>query len=97
MLEEVAARYRTSKDVVVLGVNDADLREKALGFVERNRLTYPSLRDGTDGAMHSYEVPALPETFVVDDKGLIALKVAGQLTETAQLTNAIEQLRRATT
>jgi cytochrome c biogenesis protein CcmG, thiol:disulfide interchange protein DsbE len=97
VLEEVAARYRTSKDVVVLGVNVQDLREKALGFVERNGLTYPSLRDGTDGAMHSYEVPALPETFVIDEKGLIALKVAGQLTETAQLTNAIEQLRRAGT
>jgi hypothetical protein len=76
-------------------VNVQDLREKALGFVEANGLSYPSLRDGTDQAQHSYEVPALPETFVIDQKGLVALKVAGQLTDSAQLTNAIEQLRRA--
>jgi hypothetical protein len=38
-------------------------------------------------------VPALPETFVIDQEGRIALKVAGQLTEAGQLTNAIEQLR----
>ena len=93
VLEEVAARYRASEDVVVVGVDVQDLREEALGFVERNGLTYPSLRDGTDGAQHAYEVPALPETFVIDRQGRVALKVAGQLTETAQLTNAIEQLR----
>lgn len=93
VLEEVAQRYRASKDVVVLGVDVQDLRGKALGFVKRNGLTYPSLRDGTDGAQHSYEVPALPETFVIDRQGRVALKVAGQLTETAQLTNAIGQLQ----
>ena len=93
VLEEVAARYRESKDVVVLGVDVQDLREDALSFVERNGLTYPSLRDGTDEAQHAYEVPALPETFVIDQKGMVALKVAGQLTQPAQLTTAIEQLR----
>jgi len=93
VLEEVAARYRKSGDVVVLGVDVQDLREEALGFIERNGLTYPSLRDGTDDAQHSYEVPALPETFIIDQNGLVALKVAGQLTEAAQLTNAIDQLR----
>lgn len=93
VLEEVAARYRDSKDVVVLGVDVQDLREDALSFVERNGLTYPSLRDGTDEAQHAYEVPALPETFVIDQKGMVALKVAGQLTQPAQLTTAIEQLR----
>lgn len=94
VLEEVANRYRSSKDVVVLGVDVQDLREDALSFVSRNGVTYPSLRDGTDGAQHTYEVPALPETFVIDRKGLVALKVAGQLTDPAQLTNAIEQLRK---
>lgn len=93
VLEEVATRYRSSKDVVVVGVDVQDLREKALGFVQRNGLTYPSLRDGTDGAQHSYQVPALPETFVIDRQGRIALHVAGQLTQTEQLTNAIEQLK----
>lgn len=93
VLEEVAARYRDTEDVVVLGVDVQDLREEALSFVQRNGLTYPSLRDGTDEAQHAYEVPALPETFVIDQKGMVALKVAGQLTDPAQLTTAIEQLR----
>ncbi len=46
ILEEVARRYRRGGDVVVVGVDVQDLRERALGFVRDNGLTYPSLRDG---------------------------------------------------
>ncbi len=93
ILEQVARRYRGRRDVTVVGVDVQDLREKALGFVRDNGLTYPSLRDGEDGAQRKYQVPALPETFVVDAQGRIALHVAGQLTDPRQLTTAIEQLR----
>jgi len=93
VLETVAERYRGSSDVVVLGVNVQDLREEALSFVKRNALSYPSLRDGEDNAQHTFQVPALPETFVIDPKGRIAVKVPGQVTQPEQLTNAIEQLR----
>ena len=94
VLDEVAARYRVSpQEVVVLGVDVQDLREEALDFARTNGITYASLRDGEDDVKNAYQVPALPETFVIDQEGRIALKVAGQLTEPAQVTNAIEQLR----
>ncbi len=94
VLDQVAARYRVSpQEVVVLGVDVQDLREEALDFARTNGITYPSLRDGEDDVKNAYQVPALPETFVIDQKGRIALKVAGQLTDPAQVTNAIEQLR----
>ena len=94
VLDAVAARYRRSpQDVVVLGVDVQDLREEALKFARENGVTYASLRDGEDDVKNAYQVPALPETFVIDQEGRIALKVAGQLTDPAQLTNAIEQLR----
>jgi cytochrome c biogenesis protein CcmG/thiol:disulfide interchange protein DsbE len=94
ILDEVAAKYRVSpQQVVVLGVDVQDLREQAHAFARRNGINYASLRDGSDKAKDAYQVPALPETFVIDQKGRIALKVAGQLTQTDQLTNAIEQLK----
>jgi cytochrome c biogenesis protein CcmG/thiol:disulfide interchange protein DsbE len=94
VLDEVAARYRVSpQEVVVLGVDVQDLREKALDFARSNGITYASLRDGEDDVKNAYQVPALPETFVIDQEGRIALKVAGQLTEPAQITTAVEQLR----
>lgn len=93
VLEAVAERYRPGGEVVVLGVDVQDLRERALEFVRDNRLTYPSLRDGEDDAKNAFEVPALPETFVIDPEGRIALKVTGVIQDPAQLTTAIEQVR----
>ena len=93
ILEAVAERYRGTKDVVVLGVDVQDLREDARAFVKDNGVTYPVLRDGSDGAQHAYQVPQLPETFIIDRKGRVGLKVIGQVTDERQLVNAIEQLR----
>jgi cytochrome c biogenesis protein CcmG/thiol:disulfide interchange protein DsbE len=95
VLDAVAARYRggPTQEVVVIGVDVQDLREEALAFARDNGVTTASLRDGEDDVKNAYEVPALPETFVIDPEGRIALKVAGQLTDPEQLTNAIEQLR----
>jgi len=95
VLDAVAERYRggPTQEVVVVGVDVQDLREEALAFARDNGVSIASLRDGEDDVKNAYEVPALPETFVIDPEGRIALKVAGQLTDPAQLTNAIEQLR----
>ncbi len=93
VLEAVAERYRADGDVVVLGVDVQDLRGEALEFVKDTRITYPSLRDGEDDAKQAYQVAALPETFIIDPEGRIALKVTGIVQEEEQLTNAVEQVR----
>jgi len=94
VLDEVANHYRDRgrEDVVVLGIDVQDLREEALSFASDNGITYASLRDGEDTVKNAYQVPALPETFVIDPEGRIALKVIGQVTAPAQLTNAIDQI-----
>ena len=93
VLEKVAKGYRPGTDVVILGVDVEDLRDDALAFVGDHRLTYPSLRDGEDKAREAYQVPALPETFVVDPKGRVALKIAGAVTDPRQLTAPISQIQ----
>lgn len=94
LLERIARRYRADgRDVVVLGVDVQDLHEAATAFARASGISYPSLRDGEDTVKNAFQVPALPETFVIDQQGRIALKVAGQVTDPRQLTNAIDQLR----
>ena len=77
---------------MILGVDVEDLRDDALAFVADHRLTYPSLRDGEDKGRQAFQVPALPESFVVDPKGRIALKIAGAVTDPRQLTTPIDQI-----
>lgn len=93
LLEGVARGYRArGEKVVVLGVDVEDLPASALKFTEKHQLTYPNVRDPSDATKLRFEVGSLPETFVIDPDGNIALKKIGQLTDPAQLTTAIEQL-----
>ena len=93
ILNEVAARYRGGDAApLVLGLDVQDLSEKALGFARDFGISYPSLREAGDAAYRDYQLTGLPETFVIDPEGRIALKVVGEITDPAQLTTAIDQL-----
>lgn len=93
LLEGVARGYRErGEKVVVLGVDVEDLPASATKFIEKHQVSYPNLRDPSDATKLRFEVGSLPETFVIDADGRIALKHIGQLTDPAQLTNGIEQL-----
>lgn len=92
VLDEVASRYRSVDDVVVLGVDVQDLRGNALEFAEEYGIRYPSLRDGGDGAYRDYQLTGLPETFVIDPEGRIALRKIGEVTQPEEITTAVEQL-----
>jgi cytochrome c biogenesis protein CcmG, thiol:disulfide interchange protein DsbE len=91
ILNEVARHYGEG-GALVLGFDVQDLSEKALGFAREFGIAYPSLREGGDAAYRAYELTGLPETFVIDPEGRIALKVVGELTDPAQLTTVIDQL-----
>ncbi|MDP4620860.1 MAG: TlpA family protein disulfide reductase [Thermoleophilia bacterium] len=91
VLEAVSDRYR-EKGVIVLGIDIQDLTEDALAFIEEYRLTYPSLRDGSDVSKTSLEATGVPETYLIDRTGRIALHIAGPVSNTAQLSVPIDQV-----
>jgi cytochrome c biogenesis protein CcmG/thiol:disulfide interchange protein DsbE len=91
ILDRVARDYRGT-DVLVLGVDVQDLRENALEFAAEYGIRYPSLRDGGDGAFRAYELTGLPETFVIDPQGRIALRKIGEVTDPEEITTAVDQL-----
>jgi cytochrome c biogenesis protein CcmG/thiol:disulfide interchange protein DsbE len=65
---------------MVLGVDYKDIRENALGYVDRFSLTYPSLRDRDGRYAEDYSSRAFPETFVIDREGRIAAVRRGPVT-----------------
>lgn len=93
LLEGVARGYRgRGEKVVVLGVDVEDLPDSARAFIARHEVSYPNVRDKGDDVKLRFQVGQLPETFVIDPDGRIAVKHIGQLTSPAQLTSPIEQL-----
>ena len=91
VLEGIWDDYK-NQGVVILGVDTQDLTGNARDFIDEVGMTYPSVRDGTDGTERDFEVTGVPETFVVDRDGLIALHFRGPVDDPAQITTALEQV-----
>lgn len=91
VLERIWNRYK-AKGLVVLGIDIQDLSSDARAFIEEYGLTYPSLRDGSDDSKTALEATGVPETYLIDRKGRIALHVAGPVSSTAQLAAPIDQV-----
>lgn len=91
ILEQVWRRYK-GRGALVLGLDLQDLTENALDFIRKYGLTYPSLRDGTDASKRDLEATGVPETYIIDRKGRIALHITGQVTTTRQITVPLDQV-----
>jgi cytochrome c biogenesis protein CcmG/thiol:disulfide interchange protein DsbE len=90
VLEEIWRDYR-HRDVLVLGIDVRDLSSDATAFIGRQRLTYPSLRDGDGGDTEDgFETSGVPETFLLDREGRIAYRHIGPLV----LDDDVAQFRR---
>jgi cytochrome c biogenesis protein CcmG, thiol:disulfide interchange protein DsbE len=57
----------------VLGIDQRDLTDDALEFVEEYELSYPQLRDGEGDRADPFGMTGLPESFLIDPAGNIAL------------------------
>ena len=85
------------KDVIILGVagpktkqnlNNVDVeKDKIISFLNKNKITYPTLMDETGKSFDDYKVRALPMTYVINKDGYLEGFVNGAITD--------EQLRKA--
>ncbi|MEW5745479.1 MAG: TlpA disulfide reductase family protein [Nitrospirota bacterium] len=85
-LEEVPllnSFYRSHKDkgLVILAVNVGQSKEWIEKFLREVKVSYPVLLDANMKAARSYGVRAVPQTFIIDRKGLIRYKILGGVTE----------------
>jgi cytochrome c biogenesis protein CcmG, thiol:disulfide interchange protein DsbE len=66
---ERAQRKLERHDGTVLGVTFKDTSSDSLEFVERHRITFPTLRDTSGEFARAYGTNEIPETFVIDRRG----------------------------
>ncbi len=67
-----------------IGIAINDTREASLGFIRRYGKTYLLAPDNKTGTISlDYGVTAVPETFLIDKKGVIVDKVLGAITRQA--------------
>ena len=91
ILQKAWRRYK-GRGALVLGLDLQDLSENALAFLKQYDITYPSLRDGTDASKRDLEATGVPETFIIDKQGRIALHITGQVTDIRQISVPLDQV-----
>jgi cytochrome c biogenesis protein CcmG/thiol:disulfide interchange protein DsbE len=69
------------RGVAFIGVAVQDTDERAKGFVEKYGLTFPNGRDSTGEIMKTYEIYAIPQTFVIGRDGRISYVHTGPVTD----------------
>jgi cytochrome c biogenesis protein CcmG/thiol:disulfide interchange protein DsbE len=69
------------KGGLVLGIDTQEPAEKALAFLRKKGITFPSLRDRDREYGRKFGVSAYPETFLIDRQGRIAALRRGPVTE----------------
>ena len=83
--DEAPAIERFSREhadeVVVVGIAVKDSSDAATEFAEEFDLTYELWRDGSGERMDAYGIVALPESYLVDPEGSLALIRRGPVDE----------------
>lgn len=69
-IERYAAKH---DDLTVVGMNTEDLSTDAIAFTEEFELSWEMLRDHDGRRKEAFGVFALPETFLIDPEGNVAL------------------------
>lgn len=75
----LVAGARGHSDVQFLGVVFQDTEEKIVGFLEQRGASYPTVVDDRGKTAIAYGVAGVPETFFLDEKGVIVAKYSGPL------------------
>ena len=66
-------RRRRGRDLTVLGIDVQDNSDDALSFLRSNPTTYPQLRSVGDERSAAFGSTGVPENFLVDPRGRLAL------------------------
>jgi cytochrome c biogenesis protein CcmG, thiol:disulfide interchange protein DsbE len=92
-LEAVWRYYQPGDQVVFLGVDYTDVDSKALNFLTRFEITYPNGPDlGTRITPIFNRSVAMPETYIIDQEGVLQYQQIGPFQSEAEIRAIIDTL-----
>lgn len=91
-LEAAFQYYLDRGDVVFLGVDYVDTEPEALAYLEEFGITYPNGPDLRTEISQAYRIRGVPETFVIDQEGIVAYVQIGPFQSLEDILSRIEPL-----
>jgi len=84
--------YKPGGEVVFLGAAYIDTDNEAMAYIERFGITYPNGHDLGTRISQAYGISGVPETFVIDQTGILTHAQIGPFTSLSQITSVIDPL-----
>jgi cytochrome c biogenesis protein CcmG/thiol:disulfide interchange protein DsbE len=91
-LEAAYQFYKPRGDVLFLGVDYVDTEPEALAYLEEFGITYPNGPDLRTEISQAYRIRGVPETFVIDQEGVIAHLQIGPFRSLEEILATIDPL-----
>ena len=84
--------YADRGDVLFLGVDYVDTTTEAMGYLEKFGITYPNGPDLGTRISQAFRILGVPETYIIDQEGMLAYTMIGPFTSLSQITSQIDRL-----
>jgi cytochrome c biogenesis protein CcmG/thiol:disulfide interchange protein DsbE len=84
--------YLPGEQVVFLGVDYVDTEPEALEYLEEFQITYPNGPDLRTEISQAFRIRGVPETFVIDQQGIIAHLQIGPFQSLEEIQSYIDPL-----
>ena len=91
-LEAAYKFYQPGGDVLFLGVDYVDTEPEALAYLEEFQITYPNGPDLRTKISQAYRITGVPETFVIDQEGVIVHVRIGPFKSLEEIKSYIDPL-----
>jgi cytochrome c biogenesis protein CcmG/thiol:disulfide interchange protein DsbE len=84
--------YEPGGEVVFLGVDYIDTDNEAMAYMERFGITYPNGHDLGTRISQAFRSIGVPETYIIDQEGMLTFVKIGPFTSLSEITSAIDPL-----
>ncbi len=91
-LEAAYQFYKPRGDVLFLGVDYVDTEPEALAYLEEFGITYPNGPDLRTEISQAFRIRGVPETFIIDQEGVITHLKIGPFRSLEEILAAIDPL-----
>ncbi len=91
-LEAAWRIYQPRGDVLFLGVNYVDTEPAARAYMQKFDITYPNGADLGTRISQAFRIRGVPETYVIDQDGVLQHAQIGPFTSLAQIKSLIDPL-----
>ena len=91
-LEAAWRYYQPRGDVIFIGVNYVDTEPEAMGYLQKFDISYPNGADLGTRISQAYRIRGVPETYIIDQEGVLRHAQIGPFSSLAQIKSVIDPL-----